>query len=48
MLSHCDGRSIPQEDPRIISIRSKWEAIIYQGLPNQTPTKDGDTMKTRL
>lgn len=25
-------RSIPQEDARIISVRSKWEAVVYEGL----------------
>lgn len=32
-------RSIPQEDARIISVRSKWEAIVYDGLQHLQVSK---------
>ncbi|EIM90652.1 beta-lactamase/transpeptidase-like protein [Stereum hirsutum FP-91666 SS1] len=38
---------IPQEDARIISVRSKWEAIVYEGLQRlQTPKSGPDTGTT--
>lgn len=42
--------SIPQEDQRVISVRSKWEAIVYRGLEDLAAPEASarDKIKSRL